>query len=130
MSLVDFLVSVKRNIPGLQSLSLTDREGVVVYDDHGVTIDSMEVANDELQILSVIFSLTHEQCQKLEEFGETNYLITEYMDGSSLLQANVAPLLLSMKAKGVNRQILIDAADQCKVHLKDLRRRVAASTVD
>jgi hypothetical protein len=75
----------------------------------------------------VIFSLTHEQCQKLEEFGETNYLLTEYLDGSSFLQANLAPLLLSMKAKGVSRHSLIDAADKCKSVLKDLRKQIASA---
>ena len=124
MSLVAYLESVKDAVPGLQCLSITDRDGVEVYSTSRVKSNS-----DELQILSVIFSLTHEQCQKLEEFGETNYLLTEYQDGSSFLQANLSPLLLSLKAKGVHRNILIDAADKCRTALKELRKKVA-STVD
>ena len=124
MSLVDYLESVKTAVPGVQSLSITDRDGVEIYSTSRVKPNA-----DELQILSVIFSLTHEQCQKLQEFGETNYLLTEYLDGSSFLQANISPLLLSIKAKGVSRNVMTDVADKCKAVLKDLRKQVA-STVD
>jgi len=124
MSLVDYFDSVKSAVPGLQSLSITDRDGVEVYSSSRVACNQ-----DELQILSVIFSLTHEQCQKLEEFGETKYLLTEYNDGSSFLQANFSPLLLSIKARGVARNVLIDAADKCGSVLKELRKQIA-STVE
>ena len=124
MSLIEYLESVKIAIPGLQSLSITDREGVEVF-----TISRVKPNPDELQILSVIFSLTHEQCQKLGEFEETNFLLTEYQDGSSLLQSNLSPLLLSLKCKGVSRNVVLDAAEKCRAALKDLRRQVA-STLD
>jgi len=124
MSLVDYLESIKTAIPGLQSISITDRDGVEVF-----STSRAELNADALQTLSVIFALTHEQCQKLEEFGETSYLLTEYLDGSSFLQANLAPLLLSMKARGVARNILVDAADKCRGVLKDLRKQIA-STVE
>ena len=122
-TLVDYIDSVKTGIPGIQSLTITDRDGVEVF-----TTSSAQ--SEELQILSVIFSLTHEQCQKLDEFGETNFLLTEYQDGSSFMQVNLTPLILSIKAKGVARNVIMDAADKVKLALRDLRKRVASSTVD
>lgn len=124
MSIAEYLDSIKVAIPGLQSLSITDRDGVEIFSSSRVTPNP-----EELQILSVIFSLTHEQCQKLEEFGSTDYLLTDYEDGSSFLQANMTPLLISIKAKGVARNVLLDAVEKCRSVLKDLRKQIA-STVD
>ena len=124
MSLVEYLESVKVAIPGFQSLCITDRDGVEVF-----STSRVKPNQEELQILSVIFSLTHEQCQKLDEFGSTDYLLTEYEDGSSFLQANMSPLLLSIKAKGVTRNVILDAVEKCKIVLGDLRKQIA-STVD
>ena len=124
MSIAEYLESIKVAIPGLQSLSITDKDGVEVF-----STSRLKTNSEELQILSVIFSLTHEQCQKLEEFGPTDYLLTEYEDGSSFLQANMTPLLVSIKAKGVARNVLLDAVDKCRSVLKDLRKQIA-STVD
>ena len=122
MDIRDYIKSIQSEIPGLQSLSITDKEGVTVFSSCRPGFD---INKEELQILSVIFTLTHEQCQKLEEFGETDYLLTEYEDGSSLMQVNFSPLLISLRAEDTTRNVLIDCANKLRIVLGELRKQIA-----
>ncbi len=114
-----FLQSVVEKIPGIKSIAVTDREGVEIF----CTSDVPEAT----QVLSVIFTLTHEQVQKLEEFGETNYLFTEHEDGSAMLQVNASPLHVLINSKGVSREVLVDAGLKCKQALEPLRKEISTS---
>ncbi len=117
MNLGEFLSSVKNSIPGISSLSISDRDGVQVYPP--------SEAVTENQLLAVIFNLTHEQVQKLSEFGETDYLLTEHESGSSLLQVNASPLQISIKAFDVPQSVLVDAGSKIREAISDLRRELA-----
>ena len=115
----NFLQSVVDQVPGIKSIAVTDRDGVEIY--------CMTESPEETQVLSVIFALTHEQVQKLEEFSQTNYLWTEHEDGSSMLQLNASPLHILINAIGVSRQVLVDAGHKCRLALEPLRKEIATA---
>ena len=119
MNLTEYLQSIVEKIPGIESIAVTDREGVEVFSTAGVS--------EETQVISVIFALTHEQVQKLEEFGETDYLYTEHQDGHSTLQLNAYPLHILINAKAVPRNVLVDAGLQCRSTLEPVRKLVLAA---
>ena len=59
MNIAEFLISIRDSFNGIESISITDRDGVEIF-----TSSKHEQSPKELQILSVIFALTHEQVSK------------------------------------------------------------------
>ena len=118
MNLIEYIRSIQSAIPEIKSISITDRDGVDVL--------NISEASEESQILSVIFVLTHEQVQKLEEIGETDYILTEFEDGSSMLHMNASPLQITFHFKDVARQTILNAASLCRKAISGLRKEIVS----
>jgi hypothetical protein len=116
----EFAESLLRNIPGLESINISDREGVEV-----ATFSRQPIDKKHAQLISVLFALTTEQCQKLEEFGETDYLLTSFTNGHFLFQLNLHPLAVTFRGKDVEATVLIDAGNKYRQALGELRTEIA-----
>ena len=82
---------------GIQSIVVSDRDGVEILSAPSNVLNEGD-ARYNSQIISTIFSLTHEQCEKLDEFKKTNYLLSEYGKSVVMIQANYPPLVITVKA--------------------------------
>lgn len=126
-SLADAVEEIRKSSTSLKSIIVTDRDGVELVSSPPDSIAD-DSRKQNLQIVGTIFSLTHEQCEKLDCFGETKYIISEFGDGSSILQANFPPLIVSIAAdrNSASDGILIRALDDMKDVLRPICRQVAA----
>mmetsp|Transcript_150189 Transcript_150189/g.273423 ORF Transcript_150189/g.273423 Transcript_150189/m.273423 type:complete len:134 (-) Transcript_150189:71-472(-) len=107
------LTQLCKQTEGLRSISVTDRDGIVVLRAPDV---GPEDQNTE-QILTTIFSLTTEQTSKIHELGQANFIMTMY-DGCMCLQANHLPLVIRMiAARTANAGALIELLPQVKAML-------------
>uniref|UniRef100_A0A7S2PRG0 Roadblock/LAMTOR2 domain-containing protein n=1 Tax=Zooxanthella nutricula TaxID=1333877 RepID=A0A7S2PRG0_9DINO len=103
----------QNNSNGLRSITVTDRDGIVVLRAPESVIDDQNAD----QILTTIFSLTTEQTSKIQELGQANFIMTMY-DNCICLQANHLPLVIRMiAAKGANAGALIELLPQVKAVL-------------
>ena len=89
----------------VESIFVTDKDGVEVI-SCPVQNQSSNDKRQNTQILSTIFTLTHEQCAKLNEFKSARYIISEFGDSKVMLQSHNAPLVITIEA---NRQKASDA---------------------
>ena len=119
----DFSESLLQNIEGLESINISDREGVEI-----ATFSRTPIDKKHAQLISVLFSLTTEQCQKLAEFGDTDFLLTSFPDGQFLFQLNLHPLVVTFRGLNVATNVLIDAGDKIRQALAELRDQVAKMT--
>jgi hypothetical protein len=81
----------------VDSIIVTDRDGVEVISLPSQTLSSTD-KRQNTQILSTIFTLTHEQCAKLSEFKSARYIISEFGDSRVLLQSHNAPVVITIEA--------------------------------
>ena len=121
------LDEIRSSTPGLESLVITDRDGVEVASSPSESLSEKD-ARHNAQIVSTIFSLTHEQCEKLEEFGRTNYIMSEFGESTVLVQANYPPLVIAIKA---DRNLSSDARilsilDQVKALFSSIRTQLGS----
>jgi hypothetical protein len=116
----DYAESLLQNIQGLGSINISDREGVEI-----ATFSRTPIDKKHAQLISVLFSLTTEQCQKLEEFGDTDFLLTSFPDGQFLFQLNLHPLVVTFRGSNVHTNVLIDAGNKFREALRELRKEVA-----
>jgi hypothetical protein len=124
--LSDAVEQIRRSSGALKSIIVTDRDGVELVSSplDGISDDS---SRQNVQIVGTIFSLTHEQCEKLDSFGQTKYIISEFGNGSVLLQANFPPMIISITADhdSVSDGILIRALEGVKDALRPFRSPLA-----
>lgn len=116
----EFAESLLQNIRGLESINISDREGVEI-----ATFSRQQTDKKHAQLISVLFALTTEQCQKLEEFGETDFLLTSFPDHHFLFQLNLHPLVVTFRGKAVETAVLIDAGNKFRQALAELRKEIA-----
>ncbi|CAK0876070.1 unnamed protein product, partial [Prorocentrum cordatum] len=115
------LTQLCRQTEGLRSITVTDRDGVVVLRAPESVIDDQ---NSE-QILTTIFSLTTEQTSKIQELGQANFIMTMY-DSCMCLQANHLPLVIRMIAStNANAGALIDMLPHVKSLLESTKEAIA-----
>eukprot|EP00811_Abedinium_folium_P009029 NODE_18344_length_897_cov_4.180519.p2 GENE.NODE_18344_length_897_cov_4.180519~~NODE_18344_length_897_cov_4.180519.p2 ORF type:complete len:135 (-),score=40.59 NODE_18344_length_897_cov_4.180519:298-702(-) len=94
-----------RTVEGLQSIIVTDRDGVIILQAPAPTWERDPNAE---QILTTIFSFTTEQTSKISELGEANFIMTTF-DSCICLQVNAPPLVIHMAAlPDANAGMLID----------------------
>merc|ERR1719215_692048 len=118
------LTALCKHTDGLLSITVTDRDGIVVLRAPESVIDDQ---NSE-QILTTIFSLTTEQTSKVEELGQANFIMTMY-DTCMCLQANHLPLVIRMIAdKTANAGALIELLPQVKAVLGPTKDVIARET--
>uniref|UniRef100_A0A7S1FCY4 Roadblock/LAMTOR2 domain-containing protein n=1 Tax=Noctiluca scintillans TaxID=2966 RepID=A0A7S1FCY4_NOCSC len=107
------LTQLCKQTEGLRSITVTDRDGIVVLQAPESLIDDQNAD----QILTTIFSLTTEQTSKVHELGQANFIMTMY-DQVMCLQANHLPLVIRMIAeKQTNAGALIELLPQVKAML-------------
>merc|ERR1719343_1879899 len=85
------LTQLCKQIEGLRSITVTDRDGVVVLRAPDAIVDEDKAE----QILTTVFSLTTEQTSKIQELGQANFIMTMY-DNCICLQANHLPQVKAM----------------------------------
>ncbi len=83
---------------GIESIVVSDSDGVEIVSAPSNVLNEDNEARHNSQIVSTIFTLTHEQCEKLAEFKRTNYLMSEYGNSKVLFQANYPPIVITIKA--------------------------------
>ncbi|KAF4658961.1 hypothetical protein FOL47_007768 [Perkinsus chesapeaki] len=120
-----FINNVVDNVDGIESVTISDREGVEIISSSSTQSNNKitdEVESDE-QILTTIFSLTSDQCTKLPEFGPCSFVIAGYGDGKQLLQATDSPLVITIMADTheIDRRNLIGVLEDVKIALKEMR---------
>lgn len=109
---------------GLTSITVTDRDGVVVLKAPPA---ADEDPNAE-QILTTIFSLTTEQTSKIEELGAANFIMTRY-DDCMCIQCNLHPLVIRIIAEAeANGGALIELLPQVKAILGRTRDIINGET--
>merc|ERR1712048_605897 len=114
------------NSNGLRSITVTDRDGIVVLRAPESVIDDQNAD----QVLTTIFSLTTEQTSKIQELGQANFIMTMY-DNCMCLQANHLPLVIRMiAAKTANAGSLIELLPQVKAMLGPTREVISKETTD
>eukprot|EP00933_Yihiella_yeosuensis_P010966 TRINITY_DN117893_c0_g1_i1.p1 TRINITY_DN117893_c0_g1~~TRINITY_DN117893_c0_g1_i1.p1 ORF type:complete len:134 (-),score=27.59 TRINITY_DN117893_c0_g1_i1:133-534(-) len=107
------LTQLCRQTEGLRSITVTDRDGIIVLRAPAELIDDQNAE----QILTTIFSLTTEQTSKIEDLGQANFIMAMY-DNCMCLQANHLPLVIRMMAeKNANAGALIELLPQVKAML-------------
>mmetsp|Transcript_96583 Transcript_96583/g.270368 ORF Transcript_96583/g.270368 Transcript_96583/m.270368 type:complete len:138 (+) Transcript_96583:74-487(+) len=107
------LTTLCKQVDGLRSIVVTDRDGVVVLRAPETVIDDQTAD----QILTTIFALTTDQTSKIEELGAANFILTTY-DNCICLQSNAYPLVVRMIASaGSNAGALIDLLPQIEAVL-------------
>jgi hypothetical protein len=89
----DILIANK----GTRSIVVSDRDGVEILSTPSDALSEGDSRYNS-QIVSTIFSLTHEQCEKLDEFKKANFLLSEYGKSVAMIQANSPPLVITVKA--------------------------------
>ena len=121
------LEEIRTSVTGINQIVVTDRDGVEITSSPSQVLSEKE-ARHNTQIISTIFSLTHEQCEKLDEFGKTNYLMSEFGESSVLVQANYPPLVITLQAdrKSVSDARLISVLDQVKTLFSSIRTQLAS----
>merc|ERR1712217_254600 len=98
------LTQLCKQTEGLRSITVTDRDGIVVLQAPETAAGDQNAE----QILTTIFSLTTEQTSKIQELGQANFIMTMY-DNCMCLQANHLPLVIRMTAtKTTNAGALIE----------------------
>ena len=114
---------------GIESIVVSDKDGVEIASAPADALSSGE-ARQSSQILSTIFTLTHEQCDKLPEFKKTNFLMSEFGTSGVLVQANYAPIVITVKAdrRKVSDGQLLESVDQVKALFSGIRPQLAAVT--
>ena len=88
---------IRQECVGVNSILVSDREGVEMISSPSDYL-SDNTTRQNAQIASTIFSLTHEQCDKLESFGSTRYLISEFGEHDMILQGNFPPMVITIRA--------------------------------
>merc|ERR1712217_747382 len=98
---------------GLRSITVTDRDGIVILTAPHSVIDDQRAD----QLLTTIFSLTTDQTSKIQELGQANFIMTVF-DNCTCLQANHLPLVIRMIVKHTaNKGALIELLPQVKAML-------------
>jgi hypothetical protein len=122
MTLNQRLDLIRESVKGIDSIVVTDRDGVeVVCSPFDALLDREKRQNT--QIISTIFTLTHEQCSKLEEFGQAKYVLSEFGESKVMLQANNPPLVITIDAdrRSVSDAQLLDVARLARDEVKNLK---------
>jgi hypothetical protein len=88
---------IRQECKGVNSILVSDREGVEIISSPSDYL-SENTTRQNAQIVSTIFSLTHEQCEKLDSFGSTKYLISEFGEHDMILQGNFPPMVITIRA--------------------------------
>mmetsp|Transcript_120491 Transcript_120491/g.236824 ORF Transcript_120491/g.236824 Transcript_120491/m.236824 type:complete len:134 (+) Transcript_120491:109-510(+) len=118
------LTQLCRQTEGLRSITVTDRDGIVVLRAPESVVDDQNAD----QILTTIFSLTTEQTSKIQELGSANFIMTMY-DNCMCLQANDFPLVIRMiAAKTANAGALIELLPQVKAVLGPTKEVISRET--
>jgi hypothetical protein len=127
MNIVTRLEELLLSSRGVDSIVVSDKDGVeIVSVPSGALSD--EEARHNSQIVSTIFTLTHEQCEKLPEFKRTNFILSEYGKGKLLLQANYNPIVITIRAdrEQISDGALLSMVDHVKDTLSCIVDQVAA----
>jgi predicted regulator of Ras-like GTPase activity (Roadblock/LC7/MglB family) len=90
----EFLDHIVDSIPGLECIRISDKDGVTILRAPGSIIEHHQ-AN---QILTLIFSVTTEQTNRMQELGEAEYVCTTF-EKQIIVQYNLAPLCITLVAK-------------------------------
>eukprot|EP00930_Biecheleria_cincta_P002299 TRINITY_DN103314_c0_g1_i1.p1 TRINITY_DN103314_c0_g1~~TRINITY_DN103314_c0_g1_i1.p1 ORF type:complete len:148 (-),score=25.50 TRINITY_DN103314_c0_g1_i1:5-406(-) len=113
-----------RQTDGLRSITVTDRDGILVLRAPDSVIDDPTAE----QILTTIFSLTTEQTSKIDELGQANFIMTMY-DNCMCLQANHLPLVIRMMAdKDANMGALTELLPHLKAMLGPTKNAITRET--
>ena len=81
----------------IDTIIVTDKDGVEVVSCPSQVLSSGD-KRQNTQILSTIFTLTHEQCAKLPEFKSARYLISEFGEAKVMLQSHNPPVVITIEA--------------------------------
>eukprot|EP00927_Polykrikos_kofoidii_P054096 TRINITY_DN48577_c0_g1_i1.p1 TRINITY_DN48577_c0_g1~~TRINITY_DN48577_c0_g1_i1.p1 ORF type:complete len:138 (-),score=16.61 TRINITY_DN48577_c0_g1_i1:250-663(-) len=120
------LTDLCKNSAGLRSITVTDRDGVVVLR----APESLPANDDQTadQILTTIFSLTTEQTTKIPEIGQASFIMS-FFDNCMCLQANYLPLVIRIIAdKTANAGALIEMLQHVKALLGPTRGVIMRGT--
>merc|ERR1712151_1196236 len=118
------LTRLCKQTEGLKSITVTDRDGIVVLQAPETAAGDQNAE----QILTTIFSLTTEQTSKIQELGQANFIMTMY-DNCMCLQANHLPLAIRMiAAKTANAGALIELLPQVQAMLGPTKDVVTRET--
>merc|ERR1711964_463975 len=118
-----YLGQLTENVPGLKSVVVSDRDGIVIFRSPN------ETGNPETeQMLTTIFSLTTDQTSKIPDLGRSNSVMT-FWDNSILLQANYLPLVITLTAEvDANSGELFEILPPLKEALEPTRRVIERET--
>jgi Mitogen-activated protein kinase kinase 1 interacting len=102
MHLDEYLSSVIQSCDSLESVSITDNDGVLLS-------SVGDISKKDVQLFSVLFNLTTEQCEKIESFGDTKYILIQF-NKFDLIQFRTANFILSVRARksAISMDFLVD----------------------
>mmetsp|Transcript_45150 Transcript_45150/g.97993 ORF Transcript_45150/g.97993 Transcript_45150/m.97993 type:complete len:132 (+) Transcript_45150:40-435(+) len=119
-----YLSALCDRVAGLQTIIVTDRDGVVILRAPEQAIDD----HRNEQIMTTIFSLTTDQTSKIKALGQANHILTFY-DTCICLQANHLPLVITLKASlTANPGELLDLLPDLKKALDITRSTILRET--
>jgi hypothetical protein len=122
MTLEQTLDAIRNAFGSIDSIIVTDRDGVEIVSSPADTLSESE-KRQNIQIISTIFTLTHEQCSKLDEFGPAKYVISEFGESKVMLQANTPPTVITIQAdrRSVSDAQLVEAARSVSTEVSRLK---------
>ena len=115
------LDQIRDQFLGTESIVVSDKDGVEILSTPSNTLSKSETRRNS-QILSTIFGLLDDQAQKLDEFGRSEYFISEFGDRKLLIQAKLHGLVITVQAdrSKVSDLNVAELVGETKLVLSDL----------
>ena len=121
----EFLDHIVDSIPGLECIRISDKDGVTILRAPGSIIEHHQSHHQNV-ILTLIFSVTTEQTNRMQELGEAEYVCTTF-EKQIIVQYNLAPLCITLVAtRDAKVGVLVEALPMIAKALTKVREVVRA----